>query len=187
MSNDSIPRDRSLHEEHVTEQFFEAPNEVSFADLFTVFTPQLLAFFRARGCGPTVAEDLAQEVMLTVYLKASQVRERCLFRAWLFKVARNILSREYSKRARDLETVDLADVADRVVTTHMQAATPAFEFGRWITFLDDREQELMRLRFIEEWEYHEIAAVQGMPIGTALWRVFNAQKKLARYLKTPLN
>jgi RNA polymerase sigma-70 factor (ECF subfamily) len=187
MMNDSIPRDRAVHEERVTEQFLEAPNEVSFADLFAVFTPQLLAFFRARGCVPTVAEDLAQEVMLTVYLKASQVRERTLFRAWLFKIARNVLSRQYSKRARNVETVDLADIVDRVAGVHVPAATPGFEFGRWINFLDSREQELMRLRFIEQWEYHEIAAVHGIPIGTVLWRVFNAQKKLAPYLKTRLN
>ena len=90
-----------------------------------------------------MAEDLVQEVLLVVYLKASGAA--------------------------------------------MPAATPAFEFGRWITFLNSDEQELMRLRFIEQWEYHEIAAAHAVPIGTVLWRVFNAQKKLAPYLKTGLN
>ena len=60
MSNDSTPIDRSVREERVIERFFEAQNEVSFADVFRIFTPQLLAFFRARGCAPAVAEDLAQ-------------------------------------------------------------------------------------------------------------------------------
>jgi len=60
MSNDSIPIDRSVREERVIERFLEAQNEVSFADAFRIFTPQLLAFFRARGCAPAVAEDLAQ-------------------------------------------------------------------------------------------------------------------------------
>jgi DNA-directed RNA polymerase specialized sigma24 family protein len=45
----------------------------------------------------------------------------------------------------------------------------------------------MRLRFIEQWEYHEIAAAQDTPIGTVQWRVFNAKKKLAPYLKTRQN
>lgn len=39
----------------------------------------------------------------------------------------------------------------------------------------------MTLRFVEEMEYHEIAAVQ-VPIGTVQWRVFNFKKKLAPYL-----
>jgi DNA-directed RNA polymerase specialized sigma24 family protein len=29
----------------------------------------------------------------------------------------------------------------------------------------------MRLRFIEQWEYHEIAAAHAVPIGTVLWRL----------------
>jgi RNA polymerase sigma-70 factor, ECF subfamily len=187
MSNDSIAGERSSHEERVMGQFLESPNEVSFADLFRVFTPQLVAFFRARGCETAMAEDLAQDVMLTVYLKVSQVRERTLFRAWLFKIARNVLSRQYRKRARDVATVDLADVAYRVATTYRPAASPGFEFERWIACLDSREQELMRLRFIEQWEYHEIASAHGIPIGTVLWKVFNAQKKLAPHLRTRLS
>ena len=42
----------------------------------------------------------------------------------------------------------------------------------------------MKLRFIEQWEYHEIAAAHAIPIGTVQWRVFNAKKKLAPYLTT---
>ena len=187
MNNESIAINKSMHEERVTERFLNAPGELSFADLFRVFTPQLLAFFRSRGCGTSVAEDLAQEVMLTVHLKASQLREHKLFRAWLFKIARNTLNHHYRKQAVGVETINLADVADRLAASNMSAATPAFEFRRWTAFLNSREQEFMRLRFIEQWEYHEIAAAHAVPIGTVLWRVFNAQKKLAGYLKTRLN
>jgi RNA polymerase sigma-70 factor (ECF subfamily) len=187
MNNESIGIHRSKHEESVTERFLDVPNERSFADLFRVFTPQLLAFFRNRGCGTAVAEDLTQEVMLTVYLKVSQLRERKLFRAWLFKIGRNALSQYYKRQAAEVETVDLADVADRLAASHMPAATAAFEFRRWTALLNSRDQELMRLRFIEQWEYHEIAAAHAVPIGTVLWRVFKARKKLAPYLKTGLD
>jgi DNA-directed RNA polymerase specialized sigma24 family protein len=54
----------------------------------------------------------------------------------------------------------------------------------WMAFLDSRESEVMQLRFIEQWEYHEIAAAQAIPVGTVQWRVFNAKKKLAPHLKT---
>ena len=187
MNNELIAIDRPMHEDSVTQRFLDAPNELSFADLFRVLTPQLLAFFRTRGCEIALAEDLAQEVMLAVHLKASQLRERKLFRAWLFKIARNALSHYYRSKAARVETVDLADFADRLATSHVPAATPAFEFRRWTAFLNPHEQELMRLRFIEEWEYSEIAAAHAVPIGTVKWRVFNAQKKLAPYLKAGLN
>jgi DNA-directed RNA polymerase specialized sigma24 family protein len=41
----------------------------------------------------------------------------------------------------------------------------------------------MTLRFVEEWEYHDIAAAKAIPIGTVQWRVFNSQKKLAVHLR----
>ena len=185
MSNGPIANQRYLPEGAVTEKFLENPNEDSFSDLFHTFTPQLVAFFRARNCDTALAEDLAQEVMFTVYRKASQLRDRTLFRAWLFKIARNSLSRHYGKQSREVDTVDLADVGDRsIAASYKPATTPAFEFKHWMAFLDSREREVMNLRFIEQWEYHEIAAAHAIPIGTVQWRVFNAKKKLAPHLKT---
>jgi RNA polymerase sigma-70 factor (ECF subfamily) len=187
MSNEPIANERFLHEGAVTEKFLDTRNDDSFTNLFNLFTPQLVAFFRARGCERDLAEDLAQEVMLIVYGKAEQIRDRTLFRAWLFKIARNALCRHYGKQTREVETVDLADVPDRLVAAiHKPAGTPAFEFLHWMAFLDTREREVMRLRFIEQWEYHEIASAHAIPIGTVQWRVFNAKKKLAPYLKKSL-
>ena len=51
-------------------------------------------------------------------------------------------------------------------------------------FLNPREREVMTLRFVEQWEYHEIAAAKDMPIGTVQSIVFNAKKKLAPRLTT---
>ena len=166
------------------EAFLDALNEDSFAPLFQILSPQLVAFFRRRGCEES-AEDLAQEVMFTVYRKAGQLRDRALFRAWVFTIARNTLSRQWAQRGREAETVALAEVPERFMTSKKQSAgTPAFEFHRWMTFLNSHEREALTLRFIEQCEYHEIAAAQAIPIGTAQSRVFNAKRKLATHLKT---
>jgi len=171
-----------LREEGVTKQFLDARNEASFADLFRIFTPQLLAFFRARRC-EQAAEDLAQEVMLTVYRNVAQLRDRAAFRAWMFRIARNLLFRHYEKQAREVETVDMANLPEREIADSLKpAGSAAFEFQSWVSFLDSRERETLKLRFIEEWEYHEIAAAQQVPIGTVQWRVFSAKKKLAPLL-----
>src|SRR6266446_3794272 len=91
----------------VVEQFLNQADEDSFNALFRMFSPQLVAFFRRRGHEKDIAEDLAQEVMLTVYRKAGQLRDHKLFRAWLFKVARNTACRLFAKRSREVATVDL--------------------------------------------------------------------------------
>ena len=172
-----------LQESAVAEQFLKQQDEDSFRALFHVFSPQVVAFFRRRVREKSVAEDLAQDVMLTVYRKAGQLRDQRLFRAWLFRVARNAACRYFAQRAREVPTVDLVEVSSFVPAPNSSPRGPAAEFHDWMKFLDDRERETMVLRFIEEWEYHEIAAAQAIPIGTVQWRVFNSKRKLAARLR----
>lgn len=183
MTNQTVTNEKQLQEGAVTDRFLDDPCEGSFTALFKVFAPQLIGFFLARSRERGLAEDLTQEVMLTVYRKAGQVRDRRLFRIWLFRIAQNALRRHYRKLTREVETVDLAEVGDRFETgNHHPAGAPGFEFRDWMTFLDARERDVMTLRFVEQWEYHEIAAARATPIGTVQWRIFNSKKKLAGHL-----
>ena len=162
------------------ETFLELPNDESFTELFLTFTPQLVSFFRRHGCRLDLSEDLSQEVMLTVYRKAGQLRDRTRFRAWLFAIGRHALYRHHRKQSHETAMVDLESVID---ARTKQPGPPAFEFHHWMTCLESREREALTLRFVEEWEYHEIAAAKAIPIGTVQWRIFNAKKKLATHLK----
>ena len=166
----------------VTERFLEQADENSFTDLFRIFSPQLVSFFRRRGYEAGISEDLAQEVMLTVYRRAGQLRDHKLFRAWLFKVARHAACRHFTQCSRQVPTVDITDLTKVVPAASRNPFAPAAEFRDWMKLLDDQERETMTLRFVEEWEYHEIAAAQSIPIGTVQWRVFNSKKKLAPHL-----
>jgi len=182
MINSTIVNDRPRREVAATEAFLESPNDESFTELFLTLTPQLVYFFRSQGCGLDLSEDLSQEVMLIVYRKAAQLHDRTRFRAWLFTIARHALYQHHRKQSSEAVTIDLKNVVD---TRTKPVGSSAFEFHRWMTFLEPHEREALTLRFIEEWKYHEIAAVKAIPIGTVLWRVFNAQKKLATHLKHP--
>jgi len=173
----------NLHERDAADRFLDSRTEDSFTALFNLFAPQLIAFFRRRGHEMDLAEDLAQDVMLTVYTKAGQIRDRALFRAWLFKIARHAVCRHFAKLSREAPTVDLEDVGDQLAApSDRPEGGPSFEFWDWMAFLEPRERDVMTLRFVEEWEYHEIAAAKAIPIGTVQWRVFNSKKKLALHL-----
>ena len=172
----------NLQESEIAERFLEQADDESFNAVFRAFSPQLVAFFRRRGLENGIAEDLAQEVMLTVYRKAGQLRDHKLFRAWLFKVARNAAFRHLAQRMREAPTVDVSGIGDFLPAPNPNPFGLVPEFYDWMKFLDAQERETMTLRFVEEWEYHEIAAAQAIPIGTVQWRVFNSKKKLAMYL-----
>jgi RNA polymerase sigma-70 factor (ECF subfamily) len=183
MTNETTIGPPSLQETAVMKSFLHTPDEATFTELFRIFSPRLVTFFRARGSA-LIAEDLAQEVMFTVYRKAGQVRDYRLFRAWIFTIARNTLSRHYARQTRKVETVDLSELPEGLAAVcPKNGCAPAFEFNRWMDFLDRREKEILTLRFVEEWEYHEIAAAQKIPIGTVQSRLFNAKRKLAPLLK----
>ena len=174
---------KALQEYEIVERFLEQADDDSFNAVFQVFSPQLVAFFRRRGIENGIAEDLAQEVMLTVYRKAGQLRDHKLFRAWLFKVARNAACRRFAQRTREVPTLDVIDISDFLPAPSCSPIGHASEFNDWMKFLNAPEREAVTLRFIEEWEYHEIAAAQAIPLGTAKWRVFNSKKKLAAHLR----
>jgi RNA polymerase sigma factor (sigma-70 family) len=182
MINSTIVDDRPRQEAAATETFLQSPNDESFTGLFLTLTPQLVSFFRSHGCGMELSEDLSQEVMLTVYRRAAQLRDRTRFRAWLFTIARHALYRHHRKTFLEVVAIDLQDIVD---TRAKVVGHSPFEFHHWMTFLESNEGEALTLRFVEEWEYHEIAAAKAIPIGTVQWRVFNAKKKLATRLKAP--
>jgi DNA-directed RNA polymerase specialized sigma24 family protein len=84
---------------------------------------------------------------------------------------------------RQVQTVSVANENELLAVPDARPpAAMAFEFGDWMNYLEPLERETMVLRFVEEWEYHEIAAEQAVPIGTVQWRVFNSKKKLAARL-----
>jgi RNA polymerase sigma factor (sigma-70 family) len=183
MMNSAIAHDRPHREVIASENFLKSPNDESFTELFLTFTPRLVSFFRSHGCGLDLSEDLSQEVMLTVYRKVAQLRDRTCFRAWLFTIGRHALRRHHRKQSVEAVTANLENV---VASTTKPPGLSAFEFHRWMKFLQSHEREALILRFVEDWEYHEIAAATASPIGTVQWRVFNAKKKLAIHLKAPV-
>jgi two-component system KDP operon response regulator KdpE len=71
MNSYSIAAVPLVHEHRMIEGLLEDPNEESFAEVFRILAARLVAFFRARGCSSTVADDLAQKAMceLTVHVR----------------------------------------------------------------------------------------------------------------------
>src|ERR1700739_3418498 len=112
MINSTIANDRPHREAAATATFLESPNDESYPELFLTLTPRLVSFFRSLGCRLDLSEDLSQEVMLTVYRKAAQLRDPTRFHAWVFAIGRNALYRHHRKQSPDVVTIEMEDLVD---------------------------------------------------------------------------
>jgi RNA polymerase sigma-70 factor (ECF subfamily) len=167
-------------EQDAVERFLNTASEESFEELFREFAPPIVHYFRIRGCDLDLAEDLTQEVMLAVYKAHGTLRSKDRFRSWLYRIARNVLLRHFRDASRRVATTELGASSEEVCEP---AADPyaASEFADWMAWLNLDERQIMMLRYVDGLEHHEIAAVLGIPLGTAQWKVFRATKKLAAH------
>lgn len=156
-------------------RFVERPDAESFAAVFRVLAPQLMVYFRARGCEMGVAEDLTQEVMLAMFRKVGSLRELSLFRPWLFRIAKNELLQHLRQQGRRPEVTGLP----AELSAGQWSPFEGLQLGEWLGCLSAEDRELMLLRYVDGFAYHEIAELLEIPMGTIQWRVFRLKKQLA--------
>jgi RNA polymerase sigma factor (sigma-70 family) len=177
-----------LDDRHVIENFLLTGADEDFCALFEAVYPRVRRYFLLRGIEAGEAEELAQDVMVIVYQGAGEIRNKEFFNGWLFKVAKNELTRFWRRRltrARIVEMEPLDDELSEQLMTEMEVAGSS-DFVEWISYLEPAERDIIILRFVEELSYEELAVALAIPIGTVKWRLFNAKKKLAPIIKALL-
>jgi RNA polymerase sigma-70 factor (ECF subfamily) len=167
-----------LTEQEAIDHFLANPSDETCGAFFRATAPRIFCYFRARGCDAALAEDLTQNVMITVFRHANTLRERDLFQPWLYRIAKNELLQHIRRRGRQPETVPMDPAFEETGAPAPDPLLPA-QFAEWMQFLEPDERRIMMLRFVESLEYHEIAEVLELPTGTVQWKVFQAKKKLA--------
>jgi len=143
--------------------------------------------FVARRVGdPHLAADLTAEVFLAVIDAASSYRPgRGVPVAWLFGIARNVVSAEYRRAARErsanarldgrrlLDADDIARMQDRI-----DAAARARELYAAIARLPEGERAVFELTALDGLAPGETAAVLGIRPVTARVRLHRARASL---------
>ena len=188
-SNTSLIWNKSLVEDRQTiENFLLTGADEDFCALFEAVYPRVRRYFLLRGMEAGEAEDLAQDVMVIVYQRAGEVREKEFFHGWVFKVAKNELARFWRRRQTRSRLAEMEPLDDKLaekLMTEMEVAGSS-DFVEWVSYLEPAERDIIILRFVEELSYEELAVALAIPIGTVKWRLFNAKKKLAPIIKASL-
>jgi RNA polymerase sigma factor (sigma-70 family) len=162
-------------------------DKAAFVRLFDHFSPRLANYLSRLGTEATLAEELAQEVMVTLWRKADQFDPaKSTLATWLYRIARN--------RRIDLLRRDRIDFDDPLESTHDIGEDP--ETDRKLD-LQQREQRLrtaleslpeeqlvlVRLAFFDGLTHSEIAEKAGLPLGTVKSRIRLAFSRLRRKLE----
>ena len=168
-------------------QVSEQRDRTAFIGLFEHFAPRVKSYLLRLGAKDGEAEDLMQEVMLTVWNRAHQYdRSKARASTWIFTISRN--KRIDAIRRERRPEIDLNDPA--LVSDGPDEPDRALEASEWsavvkraIAEIPTEQAELLKLSFFEEKSHDAIAKELNLPLGTVKSRIRLAVSKLRRNLE----
>ena len=156
--------------------------------LYREHSRQMLIFFARRTMDAETATDLVAETFAAAFRDRRQFRGGTREEAtgWLFGIARHQLSSFYRRGSVEREamrrlSVERRDLSDHELERIEELAGIAVLRARVrdrLLELEPADQEILRLRVVEEREYDEIAAVLGVREDAVRARVSRALKRL---------
>jgi len=133
----------------------------------------------------TEAQDLVQDVYLRAYRFFDQFEKGTNFKAWLFKILKNVYINKYRKQARLPKMVNISNAG--MFTDLAKTKTPENEiFDKLlddditsaVSSLPEEFRLAVILSDIQGFSYKETAEILGCPIGTVMSRLHRGRKLL---------
>lgn len=166
-------------------------DERAFAALVENYQNRVFALvFRMLG-DRAEAEDLAQEVFVTVFKSIDSFRGDSKLSTWIYRIAANhsknrikYLSRRHHKRTRDIDDTRETEFSGPMVPPSHRPDQVAEGrqmesiIQQCLAELDDDHRVVIILRDIDHLSYTEIAEIVGVAEGTVKSRLFRGRAAL---------
>ncbi|MDD3647341.1 MAG: RNA polymerase sigma factor [Candidatus Dojkabacteria bacterium] len=154
-----------------------------FIDAFEKYNSQIFRYFYLRtNHHKETAQDLAQEVFTKVWRsRGSFDSEKAALKTWLFTISRNLLIDHYRKQ-KDEESLDSSNEEVIHQETSDEDKVVYKEILNQLKNLNDSEQELIILRFVEDFEIKEIADMLKKKYTATKIAILRALNKLKNQL-----
>lgn len=158
----------------------------AFAELFQRYAIRVKAFILRAGTTEHDADELAQEVLITVWRKAHQFNpDKAAVSTWIFAIARNRRIDMLRRRARpEPDPEDPLFQPDPEPTGHqaLSAQQIAEHMRDAMATLPDEQRDVLRAAFYDGLSHAEIAELWDLPLGTVKSRIRLAFKALRAHL-----
>jgi RNA polymerase sigma-70 factor (ECF subfamily) len=127
---------------------------------------------------PSEAEDIAQDALLRAWRRRSTLREAERRNQWLATIVRNEAFRQHARiRPDPIATIEAHEGAeDAAVVATVERA----DLHAALRALNERDRQLLELRYSEDLTQTAIARRLGIPLGTVKVRLHRARDKLRR-------
>lgn len=184
------------YEEQLVERL-KRRDEAAFNELVRLYQERVFRLLLRMIGDRAEAEDVAQEVFITVFKSIDGFRGDSKLSTWLYRVATNHCKNRIKyldRRARgkkkefdeiaEHDTVESATMSQsaQVARPDQQAEANQIEtiVRAAIAELDEDQRELVILRDVENMSYEEIQQITGLPEGTVKSRLHRARLALAK-------
>ena len=167
-------------------------DERAFSEIVSLYGDKVFSLIYRMLGNRHEAEDVAQEVFVTVFKTIDGFRGEAKFSTWLLRIAANQSKNRIKYLARrpadggELDDAEQAQAGSAArgpsIQSHiegpdvlMEAAELETLMQRAIAALDEEHRLLVILRDVEELSYQEIGEITGLPEGTIKSRLHRAR------------
>ncbi len=158
----------------------------AFAELFGRYAVKIKAFILRAGASDQDADEVAQEVMVTVWRKAHQFDPaKAAVSTWIYTIARNRRIDLLRKRARPEPDPDdplFQPAAEPTGHEALSAQELSIAVREAIAALPDDQRAALHAAFYDGLSHAEIAERDRLPLGTVKSRIRLAFKALRQSL-----
>jgi len=162
----------------------------AFEQLIAAQLPQIRRYAMAFARTDADAADLAQEALVKAYTSLRLFRFQSAFTSWLYAIVHNVfLDRVRSRRGREQQLEEPLDPRRHERTAEAPSADEqmAKEEERRRLWAAIRQvpvdlRSALVLFDIEGHTYDEVAAIEGVPVGTVKSRLFRGREHLRKLL-----
>jgi RNA polymerase sigma-70 factor (ECF subfamily) len=162
----------------------------AFEVLFERWTARLLGFVRSLGAGGDAAEDIVQATWLKALDALPEYAAKGRFQSWLFTIAHRVwldhLRSPWEKRRNGSGAGGIIAAIEDTARDPRQSAVcgeQAALLELALAQLPPEQREVVLLRIDGDLSFREIAGLQSVPLGTALWRMNKARQRLRQILE----
>jgi len=186
MTNRKTPSDKLVALGALISRVAIDRDKSAFAELFDHYAPQIRAYSLAREPGSDlVADELVQEVMTRVWLKASSYNASLAnLNTWIFTLARNCRIDYLRRNSRYVTEIDPTDIFNEIEDQGpdpfqlAQQSRMEENIRAGLKQLPREQSEILTKVYLEGKSHQQTSDELKLPLGTVKSRVRLALKKL---------